>query len=224
MLGKQIESQGQAMASVFLERLTGFIAMVTFAIGAFIFNPTLRSEPLVLISILIMGGGCLGVLIAIGQPALISRILGPLNKIPSIQGIEEKIGKFHGYVVQFKDKKALLAWAMLLSYLFYACSAVNVFFAAKLLGVETIFLQLLVVTPIIMLVAAMPLTPNSIGVWEWAFSVFLVAAGTTSQEGLAIAFALRSKDLVFSLVGGLFFLFERSKNSEKEGISIPEPK
>ena len=210
MLGRQIDSQGRAMASVFLERLTGFVAMVTLATGAFICSPTLRREPLILISILIMGEGCLAVLLVIWKPALVSWVARPVRHMRLIKRFEEKAARFHGYLLQFKGRMRLITKAMLISYLFYACAAVNVYLGAKLLGVECGFVQLLIITPIIMLIASLPLTPNGIGVWEWCFSVFLVSAGATAQEGLAIALAVRGKEWLISVVGGLLFMLERS--------------
>ena len=65
LLGDNIGSQGRALASVFLERFTGFIAMVSLAIFAFIFSPFLHDEKLIFWSILIMSSGTVGVLMVL---------------------------------------------------------------------------------------------------------------------------------------------------------------
>ena len=45
-LGRQIESQVQSLASVFLERLTGLVALVVLAIVGYALTPALREGPL----------------------------------------------------------------------------------------------------------------------------------------------------------------------------------
>ena len=209
MLGKQIKTQAGAMASVFLERLTGFVAMVTIAVGAFILRPELREESLVLISILVMGSISSIVVFVILKPAIVSWFVEKFSRFQFIKPIESKILHFHECLLLFKGKKKLISKAMVYSYLFYIFATINVYLAAELLGVNCNFFELLIITPIVMLIAALPLTPNSIGLWEWAFSVFLVSAGATTQEGLAIALALRSKTILISLIGGIIFLFYR---------------
>jgi hypothetical protein len=47
VLGKQIESHAHSLASVFLERFTGMIALVSLATASFLFNSGLRQEPVV---------------------------------------------------------------------------------------------------------------------------------------------------------------------------------
>ncbi len=206
MLGRHIKSQVSAAASVFLERLTGFVAMVTIALVAFLFTPSLRQEPLVITAVAIMGGLCFAVLLVIFFPAPARQVLQSFSGIPFLRKLEHKIAQFHAYLVQFNGRGALIARAMAYSYLFYFFAVVNLYLGTKLLDVQVNFFQLLIITPIVMLVAALPLTPNSIGLWEWGFSVFLVSAGATSQEGLAVALALRAKNLTISLIGGLILL------------------
>ena len=59
-----------------------------------------------------------------------------------------------------------------------------------------------------MVLESLPLTPNSLGVWEWAFSVYLIPAGAELEQGLAVALLLRAKTLVLSLAGGVLYLAE----------------
>ena len=208
ILGRQIGSQERALATVFLERFTGFIAMVTLAVVAFLFSPALRQEPLTKWSILVMGGGLIGVLVVIFWPGVLGWFVSPFRRFDLIRSLEQKAARFHGHITHFRGEYGLVARAMIYSYAFYAFAAVNVYYAGLLLGVECSLPQLFVVTPIVMLLAAFPLTPNSLGIWEWGFSVYLTSAGAAPEQGLAIALALRGKNLVISLLGGGLFLLE----------------
>lgn len=208
ILGRQIASQERALATVFLERFSGFLAMVSLAAGAIWFSPELRSETLVRWSVLVMGAGTVGVLVIIWRPKIIKWALSPFQGFEIVQTLQGKASQFHEHVAHFRGEPMLVARAMVYSYAFYAFAALGVYFAGLLLDIHCNLLQLFVVTPIVLLIAAIPLTPNSLGVWEWGFSVYLTSAGAAPEQGLAIALVLRAKNIVLSLVGGLLFLLE----------------
>ena len=208
VLGRQISSQSQSMASVFLERLTGMVALVSLAVGAWLLHPTLRGEPVVAASIAVIGGGCAALLILLWKPALATWMLRPVRRLFPARRLGPKLKRLHENIVFFKDRPRLVGKAMAYSYAFHLCTAVNVYLACLLLDVPATLGQLVVITPIILVISSLPLTPNSIGVWEWAFSVYLTSMGAQPEQGLAVALVLRAKTLLVSLVGGLLFLIE----------------
>jgi uncharacterized membrane protein YbhN (UPF0104 family) len=123
-----------------------------------------------------------------------------------------KLIRVHGYISRFRDEKTVLVHAMAYSYAFYLLAAVNVYVGGLLLGVQSSLPQLFAVTPIVMLIAAVPITLNGLGTREWAFSVYLASAGTSPEQGLAIALALRAQTIFLSAVGGILFLVDSSRN------------
>lgn len=207
-LGKQIVSHTQSLASVFLERLTGLIALVFLAFVAYAVTPDFRQGELVSVSIGVLAAGCGAAVVALWHPSLIRTVLGPLEQSKVFDRLITKLYKFHDHIVYFKSKPDLVTKAMGYSFLFHICTAINVYLAALVLGVELSLLRLMVVTPIILVIASLPLTPNSLGVWEWAFSVYLIPAGAELEQGLAVALLLRAKTLVLSLAGGVLYLAE----------------
>lgn len=207
-LGKQIVSHTQSLASVFLERLTGLIALVFLAFVAYAVTPDFRQGELVSVSIGVLAAGCGAAVVALWHPSLIRTVLGPLERFKVFDRLITKLYKFHDHIIYFKSKPDLVTKAMGYSFLFHICTAINVYLAALVLGVELSLLRLMVVTPIILVIASLPLTPNSLGVWEWAFSVYLIPAGAELEQGLAVALLLRAKTLVLSLAGGVLYLAE----------------
>lgn len=207
-LGRQIASQAQSLASVFLERLTGLVALVTLAFIACVFTPGLREGPVVMGSILALAGGCAALVVALWHPSLVDRLLGPLGRIRALERLVAKLHAFHDQASYFRTRPALVARAMAYSFLFHTCTVLNVYVATLVLGLELSLVRLFVVTPIILVIASLPLTPNSLGVWEWAFSVYLIPAGAALEQGLAVALLLRVQTLLASLAGGALFLAE----------------
>jgi uncharacterized protein (TIRG00374 family) len=207
-LGRQIQSQVQSFASVLLERLTGLVALVTLALGAYALIPALREGPLVTVSIAVLAGGCTAFIIALWYPSLVNLVLRPLLEVAFLQRMVAKLHELHDHLSYFRDKQILIANAMAYSFLFHTCTVINIYLAALLLGLDLSLLNLFGVTPIILVIAALPLTPNSLGIWEWAFGFYLIPAGAALEQGLAVALLLRAQTLLVSLVGGGLFLAE----------------
>jgi uncharacterized protein (TIRG00374 family) len=80
VLGKQIESHTHSLASVFLERFTGMIALVSLATLSFSFNSGMREEPVVAVSIVVMGGACVALVAAVWNPRWALWLLRPIEK------------------------------------------------------------------------------------------------------------------------------------------------
>jgi glycosyltransferase 2 family protein len=105
VLGKQIESHTHSLASVFLERFTGMIALVSLATASFLFNSGLRQEPVVVVSIGVMGSACLLLLVvAVWNQEWALRFLRPMEKNRHVARLLPKLMQFHDHVSYFKDK------------------------------------------------------------------------------------------------------------------------
>jgi glycosyltransferase 2 family protein len=96
VLGKQIESHTHSLASVFLERFAGMIALVSLATASFLFNSELRQEPVVVISIGIMGSACLILVAAVWNPEWALWFLRPMEK--NRHRLLPKLMQFHDHV------------------------------------------------------------------------------------------------------------------------------
>jgi uncharacterized protein (TIRG00374 family) len=222
LLGRQIHSQSQSLASVFLERFTGLIALIFLAISFSAVNPRLLSEPKIgiavvffsiaflLLTVLLLNQGFLGwVAVKFGGRRIIAVAL-------------EKIRKVQQDILYFKGKYKLLSIAMLYSFAFHIMTSINVYLCCVAIDVFPSFMDIAVITPVILLLNILPVSPNNIGWWEWTFSFFLVEVGTGPAEGLAVALILRAMTLLFSLVGGALFLFEKAGKKEKSAKDCHE--
>lgn len=215
MLGKRVKSQAHALSTVFMERITGFIAMVMLAVGAFLVLPNLRADTLVLWSILIMSAIVGSLILAVVVPVEQLRIWRRFENLWLVATVLRRVESIRANILEWRGKPGVLLRAMLYSYAFYGVAVLNVYLAGLVIGVDLTLGRLFALTPIIMLIAAIPLTPNSIGIWEWSFSTYLVSAGALPEEGLAIALLLRAKTLLISLLGGVLFLMWTDRSSQK---------
>lgn len=205
MLGEQIGNRPDSFGSVFLERFTGFMALISTALIASLFSPNILQTRGIVVLLLLMA------LVLCGTIAfLVSR---PLQKVfihcvgwfPEGR-LTRGAKKFLDVVFFFRDKPRVLAKTLLLSFLFHIMTILNTAAACFALHIHYAPFDLAVLVPMILLVSAIPITLNSLGIMEGAFVYFLAMAGIGSADALSIALVLRAKNLLMSMVGGLVLI------------------
>jgi uncharacterized membrane protein YbhN (UPF0104 family) len=120
--------------------------------------------------------------------------------------------------------RPLLIRAGILSLIFHLLTIVNTAAVAHAVGWHAVpWSDLLVVVPLILLVGAIPISPQGLGIQEGAFLFFLHSVGATSGQALAVALVLRAKSYVLALCGGLLWLTLVRDNQRKEDAVGVEP-
>ncbi len=213
LLGRQINSHGKSFASVLLERLTGLVALVFIVFVVALFNHEFLRQPVVAISCLFMGVATICGTVLLLYPSLITPFSGVISKLPFLEKIVVKINTLHEEASLFARRPMLLAKSMAYSCVFYFMAIIQVYMACRAIGFEPDFWDIGLVVPIILLLASVPLSPGKLGVWEWAFSIFLLQAGGGVAEGMAVALLLRGVELVVSAGGGVLLLWEKLHKS-----------
>lgn len=220
LLGRQIESHSKSAASVFLERFIGLLAMIFMVLIFSFFNIQILSEPLIGISVALIIFGCIAFFIILFKPSIVDVVSAKFQFIPYFKKFFSMLEKLLKDISFFKSKYKLLTYAMIYSFIFHFLTSVSILICCYTIGLHPSFLDIAVITPIILLVVAIPVSPNNIGWWEWTFSVLLVHAGAGVAEGLAVALILRATTFVFSIYGGLLFLFEKSDQTKLGEINV----
>jgi uncharacterized protein (TIRG00374 family) len=206
LLGKEINSHSQSMASVFLERITGLYGLAIIAIIFSLINYKILFNPVISISISSVAAGCLLGLILFFKSSVKNLILQIIPDFSALKKFKIKFEKLSDDIGYYKSRRMLLLSSLGLSVCFHLIACVNVYIACVSIGFYPDFIDVLVITPVILILTMIPVSPGNIGWWEWCFSVLLIDAGASSSEGLAVALMLRAITLLASLIGGLFFL------------------
>jgi len=155
-----------------------------------------------------------------GAVGHISRKLGLPNIVQrTVQKIE--LGMRFGF-----SDRLLLTKAIGLSLLFHTLTVVNTAAVAAAVGwTEVPWSDLFVVVPLILLVGAIPLSPQGLGIQEGAFLFFLESIGATSAQALGVGIVLRAKSYVLALLGGGVWLLlgrQNRKALSAEGSVVAE--
>ncbi len=210
LLGRALGSQSRSAVSVIMERATGLVGLMVVVLVSTALNPGLLARPEIALSILGAAIGCGLLLLAFFRPALGLRLAPRLAKLPGLGRLAPRITAFIEKLVAFRHAHRLLVLGLLYSIGFHLLTCLNVYVACLSIGFHPRLLDVMVITPVILLLTMIPVSPNNIGWWEWCFSMLLIGAGGTANEGLAVALVIRAILLLNSLLGGLLFLRERA--------------
>jgi uncharacterized membrane protein YbhN (UPF0104 family) len=206
-LSRRIGRPAIAIASVFVERITGFLALtliggVALAASAGRFG----GAPQLLLGL----AGCIlvaaaGLAVAFLAPWIV-RWLTRL-RLPDVLGWRAKLGSFGESLAIYYAFPSTLALVIGLAFGYqFSWMLVNYAVARALaLDVPLAFVALMV--PISDIVGLVPIFFNSLGAREGTYVLLLGLLGVPSESALAASFVIFAVRLVASLLGGVLYLF-----------------
>lgn len=210
-LGHKLENKTDAFIVTFLERLTGFLAMVLLAtVFVFIGAESTKGVEYVIFAVATLT--LIGTLICFSRPGfrLFSSLTLKTLALLRLRKLSDKIDKLLRQIEQAMEmahsNRLLFVKAMFWSLMFHLGTVVNTYTAAKAIGWDNpSFTGLCVTVPLVLLVSIAPLTPSGIGIQEGAFVYLLRKIGATSSQALGVGLVLRVKNLFTAFIGYLLW-------------------
>ncbi len=206
--GRRVGSYSQASATIFLERLTGFLALSLIANLALLLTSTdllgtrLVSAPQ--LAWLAAGFGLAGVgagLAALAAPRLLQIFGGrlPTRLRSPLQSVADALGAF-------ANRPAAIARAIAISFIYHGAWIGSHIICGLALGLNAPPLIYALMVPITDIVGLAPIFVNNLGARELVFSLYLGQVGIPEASALALAFTVFSVRLTLSALGGLISL------------------
>lgn len=205
-LGRYTGRYTDAAAVVFVERFSGLVTLIILAMIAVVVNLQTFHMPWLTVSlgIGILGLGCICWLIIDEHPFKFSqRLLG--GRLPLLQSLLNKIGKFRASVILYKDDPAALGWALINSLIFYFLCVINVWAAVKTFNADITFVSTLVATPVIMFIMNFPFSIGGIGLTEFAYIFTLSIFGVNPAVAVSTALLMRLKTFLDAGLGSILY-------------------
>ena len=196
MLGQRTGEMAEAMACVFVERLTGLMTLAWMVVVAAFFAPDEVTDARIRGSVLLFLGLC-AVLFWLIFDRRFRRFTAARQRIKLVA----KIGRFQDAVQTFHGHRGAMGWCLALSVAFYLLAALNIYWSARAFRAALSYPQGFLVTPIVAVVSMFP-SVGGIGVAEWAYVYGLGRFGLAPTVALSTAFLIRVKVVVLSLIGG----------------------
>lgn len=201
----------EALSTIVVERGIGTVALSVFTLAAVAFA--------FLAGIEIAGGevtrwvvwGSVAVLGLFGF-FMVWRGVGPLRRlVPSRFGwLVQPVLRFLEHIASFNRAPGLMVVSLLYSLAFQFVGIVSTWLLGVALGTSQGFAYYLILLPVIWLLSLLPVSLNGLGVREGAFVLLFGSVGMGREQALAISLLWFSETVLLGLVGGFFFLGERS--------------
>ncbi len=208
-LGRRSGSYAQASASVFIERLTGFLALSLIALGALIVTSTdlfgmrLITAPALTWTTAAFALAALAAAIAaFAAPWLLQRYSGLLPTLARrpLQQVAQALG-------EYADDRGTIARVMGLSLLFHLTWISMHLVSGLALRITAPPLIYALMVPLTDIVGLAPIFFNNVGARDLVFTLYLRQVGVPDATALALAFTAFSIRLAVSSIGGLVLLF-----------------
>ncbi len=216
-IGKVTNDKATSLAAVFVERLTGFFVLVTFAVIALMTHLWVVTNVLLLLAVLSVIAG----LITVTWLVLDTRLMHLFERITPkpLQKYLAKFQKFQNALHTYGNHRHALRMALIWSLLFNLGAIVYSWLAAQAFHSPINLIDMAFVIPLTMVVAIIPLSFNGIGLQEWAFVLLFPLVGIPATVGLSAIITIRLITLVTALLGGLFYLQMNIKRDAKTALA-----
>ncbi|NLF24054.1 MAG: flippase-like domain-containing protein [Deltaproteobacteria bacterium] len=222
MLGEQIGSHSRSAATVFMERAVGLVGLVLIAILASIANPGVLQYWFVSLPLAAGVLGCAAMLTAYFSPRFSGLLVRMCKTLPLLRNYTVKAERLIEAFFMYRLQSRTLILSLLLAMFFHFAACLNVYVASLAIHFHPSFWDVLVITPVILLVTSIPVSPRGVGWWEWSFGVLFAGAGGSADQGVAAALTLRATAVLMSLLGGIFFVTDRGLVTAKAPVSPPQ--
>jgi glycosyltransferase 2 family protein len=196
MVGERVE-RARAIAATFLERYTGIVSMLFMANLACLIGVPVSAE--IIVAVILASFACVSATVVVHYRwyIVLMRVCKlPVRFIKALEAFQE------GLSLGIRDRR-LFAKALLMSLLFHLLTIVNTAVVGIAVGWNDFSLgALAAVVPLILVVGAVPISPQGLGIQEGAFVYFLTQVGATPAQALAVGVVLRAKSIVLACLGG----------------------
>ncbi|WP_353410902.1 lysylphosphatidylglycerol synthase transmembrane domain-containing protein [Arenicella sp. 4NH20-0111] len=207
-LGKYSGRQADSLASVFVERYTGVLVLLVLAGMAVLAQLSRFDSAYIIVSLVAFSFG-------LGLIAWLVLDLRAYHKvrswfvvlIPKLEPIFLKIDSLLDSILAYRKSRSAIVFAFANSFLFYVVAVINVYVTAKVFQSDVQLIDVILATPVIMLLMNLPISFGNLFLMEASYTGILALMGYSPALGLSIAFTMRIKSLIDGLMGGVLHPF-----------------
>ena len=203
-LGLRTQKPKWVVASVILDRISGYCALVAVGSLALLFGHKLVADRLVFIAmgiILVLLTGCLGILFnnfLFSKSTKLLRIFGRLG---------EALSRLHYAIYNFRNQKRIILRNFLFSLIIQIIITISFYLISLALGTRINPIYFFIFVPIIATISALPISIAGLGLREASSMYFFIRVGMSREVALAVAFLNFLMIFLVGLSGGIIYVF-----------------
>ncbi len=204
---RMTQGQDASIASIVVDRLSGFAALVAIALVSTAAASRTVQDPQV-------AGMILGVAAVFGAGLVVllnARIMGWSTRVLSVLGLhrfQSRLDGLVGAVHRYRRHRLALRQALLLSVLLQALIIVAYYLVGVGLHLHLSIAYFFLFVPLITVMAMLPVSVAGLGVREGGVVYFFAKAGVDPAVALSMSLVWFSLSLFVSALGGLAFLLD----------------
>jgi uncharacterized protein (TIRG00374 family) len=211
------------LASIYLERATGMLALLVYGLVAALFYPFslmssdfqpigwfgLSSIPVWILPATMLIGFISVNYILFGS-RLYQSVIGLLNFF-RLGSFSEKILNIRDAMQSFKDTPSALLLPTLLSFINIGLAISQVWLIALALNIELSIIPFAAIVPLMTILVMLPISINGIGLRENAFVVLLAPLGVEPDKSFALSVITLVVIIIAGLPGGIVYSVLKKK-------------
>lgn len=195
----------EIIATVLLDRLSGYIGLVVVALVATLLGFKLIAEKGVFLSVGLITLILVLVLVVLFNKTVYSKINKFLHSA-RVGGIKESIKNLHHEMHIFRHKQDIILSNLVLSLLVQIISPVSFYIIALSLDVKVNILYFFIFMPIITAITLLPISIGGLGIRDTSTILFFAQAGIGKNTAFAMSLISFSFILICGILGGLIYV------------------
>jgi len=201
---------GDAVASVFMDRMLGVASILVMALAGLVLARDLASDWMILAGLAFAGTACGVALLLVFSHRAAEVAATVIAQLPAVawrpgQRVLESIRRYAAY------HHALLN-VLLCSIAVQVLRIVQAYFLGRGLGIGSPLSVYFAFIPLILLVMLLPITFNGIGTSQAAFVWFFARAGVPGASAFALSVLFVALGIVGNLPGGILYAWGRKES------------
>lgn len=203
-LAKHTQKTKEIVATVFLDRLSGYIGLVVLSLVSLIFGWKLVSDKSILTAVLTICAVLAAVLLVLFNKFLYAKINQFLH-VPDASKIREAIKSIHEEIHVFRGRNKIIVYNLLVSILIQAVGPLTFFIIARAIGLKIGIVYFFIFLPIIGAITLLPISIGGLGLRDATTIFFFAKVGVSRDLAFAMSLLNFSFILLVGVIGGLIY-------------------
>jgi uncharacterized protein (TIRG00374 family) len=218
------DKRTRAVMSVVVDRAIGLLALIILGGSMAAFQWQIPECRRVAIGAMVIIGGTILSLTIFYTPIL--RRIFLIDFILARLPMQKQVTKAVEVMEIYRRRPMLVFFALIATFPVHITVIVSAAFAGRAFGLPIAWTYYWVVVPVIVLAAAIPISPQGAGVMEFFAVKLTETRGCTVGQALALTMSVRMVQIIWNLAGGIFVLrggFHAPTAAERHELDVETP-
>lgn len=194
----------QVVASVVLDRISGYTALVVIALVALLLGYRLVSDTAVFFALGIITAFLAGILMLLFNNFIFSKISKFLNFFGRAA---EALSSLHSEIYKFRNKKKIISLSLIYSLIIQLVFPLIFYLLSLALATKINPLYFFIFVPLIAAISALPVSIGGLGLREAVSMFFFTGAGMPAEIAVTISLLSFFIVFLFGIAAGVIYIF-----------------